>query len=614
MSVTPVSVSTRPEGARPMRRLTFADLLLQDGSVDAASLDAARAFAAERYTSLPHAVLALRLIPPARLYPLLARHYGLRCIQPRQEPPDPRLTDLADVAFCLHHGILPWRQMGGVTIILTPLPEVFDAHRDHLTARLGPVVCALADEEAINAALLGARGPALAARAQNAVPDLYSCRTWSSAAVQNPVMLGVLVLVGAVILWPAVVLAAASVWAALSLLLCMGLKLAAAIAAHRAAPPVPTPPVIARLPVVSVIVALYREANIAERLVLRLSALDYPRDKLEILLAVEERDHLTRDALARAHLPEWMRVVVTPHGKLKTKPRALNHALGLCRGSIVGIFDAEDAPAPDQIRRIVDRFHSAGPDLACLQGILDYYNPRTNWIARCFTIEYATLFRVILPGIQRMGMAIPLGGTTLYVRREVLSKVGAWDAHNVTEDADLGIRLARHGYRTEVIQTVTQEEANCMPVAWVKQRSRWQKGYMMTWIVHMRDPVRLWREIGPRGFIGFQIMFFGALSQAILAPVMWSYWLLALGLPHPVTDGLPGWSVIALVALFLMTEAVNITIGILAIRKTEHRMNPLWVPTLIFYFPLLTLSVYKALWEMVRKPFYWDKTSHGHFG
>ena len=145
--------------------------------------------------------------------------------------------------------------------------------------------------------------------------------------------------------------------------------------------------------------------------------------------------------------------------------------------------------------------------MVCLQGILDYYNPRTNWLARCFTIEYAAWFRAMLPGLARLGFGVPLGGTTLFFRRDKLEELGGWDAHNVTEDADLGLRLARHGYKTELIDTVTQEEANCRALPWVKQRSRWLKGYAMTWAVHMRDPRRLWRELGPRGFIGVQPTF-----------------------------------------------------------------------------------------------------------
>jgi cellulose synthase/poly-beta-1,6-N-acetylglucosamine synthase-like glycosyltransferase len=360
-------------------------------------------------------------------------------------------------------------------------------------------------------------------------------------------------------------------------------------------------------------VALYRESDIAARLIRRLGRLDYPRALLDIVLVVEEGDQMTRLALARADLPPWMRVVIAPVGRVKTKPRALNFGLTQCRGSIIGVYDAEDAPEPDQIRRVVDRFHQRGSEVACLQGVLDYYNPRTNWLARCFTVEYAGWFRVILPGLQRLGLPLPLGGTTLFFRREILEQLGGWDAHNVTEDADLGMRLARHGYRTEVIATTTYEEANCRALPWVKQRSRWIKGYMMTYITHMRQPAALWRDLGPRGFLGFQALFLGSLSQALLLPLLWSFWLLALGLGHPLDALLAPGLITAMVVLFLACEALNIAIGVTGLRRSRQKISPLWVPTLTLYFPLQAFAAYKALWEMLRRPFYWDKTSHGAF-
>jgi len=308
-----------------------------------------------------------------------------------------------------------------------------------------------------------------------------------------------------------------------------------------------------------------------------------------------------------------MRVVVVPDGPLKTKPLALNFALDMCRGSIIGVYDAEDAPEPAQIRKVVDRFYQRGADVACLQGVLDFYNPRTNWLSRCFTMEYATWFRIILPGMQHLGLALPLGGTTLFFRRAVLEELGAWDAHNVTEDADLGIRLARHGYRTELLETVTEEEANCRALPWVKQRSRWLKGYMMTYAVHMRQPRLLWRQLGPKQFAGFQVLFLCTLSQFLLAPVLWSFWVLPLGLPHPLAAALPDAVMFAIMGLFLATEITNLAATYMAMRRTNHKMNPLWILTLHFYFPLGALASYKAAWEMVTKPFYWDKTSHGHF-
>ncbi|MDH2325522.1 glycosyltransferase [Cereibacter sp. SYSU M97828] len=544
---------------------------------------------------------------------VLPRIRGTRRIDALLNPPDPRLIDLVGPALCLREGVLPWRNAGGTSIVAVARPETLDRLRPLLESRLGPVACALCPESQIAAALIATRGAELVRGAETTVPDRLSCRSWNISSAAYWVQLALVALAGCLLLWPIATLGIVAGWAVLALICGMGLKLAAAIAAHRAAPVPPPPPIIARLPTVSVIVALYREADIAPRLVRRLAALDYPRDLLDIVLAVEERDSLTRDALARTTLPDWMRIVVVPRGHLKTKPRALNFALTQCRGSIIGVYDAEDAPAPDQIRRVATEFHRHGPDVGCLQGILDFYNPRTNWIARCFTVEYATLFRVLLPGFRRLGLAIPLGGTTLFIRRSVLEQLGAWDAHNVTEDADLGIRLARAGYRTEMIDTVTHEEANCRPLAWIRQRSRWQKGYMMTWCIHMREPLRLWRDLGTRAFFGFQTMFLLALSQVLLAPVLWSFWALSLGLWHPLADTLPPQTKFVLIGLFLLTEAVNITLGILALRRTRHRLSPLWVPTLILYFPLATLSAYKALREMITAPFFWDKTQHGKF-
>jgi cellulose synthase/poly-beta-1,6-N-acetylglucosamine synthase-like glycosyltransferase len=181
----------------------------------------------------------------------------------------------------------------------------------------------------------------------------------------------------------------------------------------------------------------------------------------------------------------------------------------------------------------------------------------------------------------------------------------------VTEDADLGVRLARAGYRTEMIDTVTLEEANCSPLPWVRQRSRWLKGYAMTWAVHMRRPRQLWRDLGPRGFVGFQTLFLGSLTQFLLAPLMLSFWLLAFGLPHPMSGQIPvlvGWAFLALV---ITSEAVSATLIILSNREAGRRRLLLWLPMLHVYFPLAILAIYKAAWEMIRQPFYWDKTQHG---
>ena len=527
-------------------------------------------------------------------------------------PPDPRLIDAFGAVDCLSLHLLPCRVIGAGTLVATAHPEDFHRHRPRLEAIFGPVLMMLAPRSVIEAALLDTRGAGLARLAESRVAAGDSCRSYRPETLRLPLASLGLIAAVAIILWPAWAVLAVTLVALLSGMAFTGLKMAALFGALRRAPEPPAP-IIARLPIVSLMVALYRESDIAPRLVKRLELLDYPQELLDVLLVVEAEDHMTRDALMQADLPGWMRVVIVPNGSVKTKPRALNFALDHCRGSIVGVYDAEDAPEPDQIRKVVDRFYTRGPDLACLQGRLDFYNPRVNWFSRCFTIEYAAWFRLLLPGIERLGLAVPLGGTTLFFRRAVLESLGRWDAHNVTEDADLGMRIARRGYRTELIATTTFEEANCRPRSWVKQRSRWIKGFMMTWLTHMRDPVLLWKELGPRKFIGFQLLLAGSVLHALLAPVLWTFWLLPLGLPHPVATLLPSGGFAVLLTGFLAVEVSLIAFGIAGLAQTRHRMNPLWVPTMVLYYPLATFAAYKAAWEMLVQPFYWDKTSHGEF-
>lgn len=597
----------------PGRADTLGVALLRDGLVNADELVQALALQARRRGRLTDILLARALIDPPALYDALARHWGTQVIAPRIATPDVRLVDQLGAAHCLRHSLLPLCNSGGVTLIATAQPEDFNRHRDHLIATFGPIAMAISPQTTIEAAILAQRGAHLARVAETRVADHESCRNLGGERVFLPLLLVALALGVLALVWAKGVMWALFVWAVLTLALSMLLKMCAGLAAGLRRPPEPLSPAIVHLPSVSVMVALYRESDIAPRLIRRLSRLEYPKELLDIVLVVEADDHTTRAALAEADLPPWMRMVMVPDGQIKTKPRALNFALDHCRGAIIGVYDAEDAPDPDQINAVVQRFYQRGPDVACLQGVLDFYNPTTNWLSRCFTIEYATWFRLVLPGLERLGLPIPLGGTTLFFRRAALEELGGWDAHNVTEDADLGMRLYRHGYRTELIRTVTAEEANCRALPWVKQRSRWLKGYMMTWATHMRDPLLLLSQLGWWKFAGFQVLFLCTLSQFLLVPVMWSFWLPWFGIAHPLADALPAPAALGLMGLFLLTELVNLAMGIVALHLSGHRLSALWVLTMPVYFPLGALASYKAAYEVLRKPFYWDKTDHGQF-
>jgi cellulose synthase/poly-beta-1,6-N-acetylglucosamine synthase-like glycosyltransferase len=595
------------------RKFAVGASLLRAGVVAPDEMLTALSHQGREAARLPDVLRARGLVVERDLLGVDARNWGIRLVDLDAAHPDPRLIDAVGVSDCLRHSLVPWQKTGDVTVVATSRPEEFRRIRPMLEARLGPVAVGLASSRAILAAIHARRGHLLARAAETRVAAAESCRSWPRLH-QSPRAMAVLVAtLAALLLAPLATGLAALAFTVFSLACIVALKVVATIAALRAPLPGPAPASDASPPVVSIIVALYREADIAPRLVRRLARLDYPEELLDVILAVEAEDHVTLTALAQAELPPWMRVVIVPEGQVKTKPRALNHALEHARGAIVGVYDAEDAPDPDQLKKVVERFQRSGPDVACLQGMLDYYNPRTNWLSRCFTIEYAGWFRLVLPGLARLGLVVPLGGTTLFFRREMLDRLGAWDAHNVTEDADLGIRLARHGYRTELIDTVTHEEANCRPLPWIKQRSRWIKGYMMTWAVHMRQPRLLWRQLGPKGFLGFQVLFLGTIAQFLLAPLMWSFIVLTLGFDHPLRDALPPAAIWAVAGVFFLSEVTNILIGAIGLGRTAHGLSLIWVLTLKIYYPLASLAAYKGLIELATRPFYWDKTTHGLF-
>lgn len=562
---------------------------------------------------LPRLLRSHGLVEDRALALALAEGAGLTRLTPRDGLPDPLLIAALGERTCVSLGCLPWRRIGAAVLVAVTDPAAFAPHGATIAARLGgPLALAVIGEGEFQAALAAVRAAELRRRAEDSVPAAESCRDWDARRLGRA---AAIVASAAVVL--ALTVPVALVLGLLAIMLVLltlatGLRLAAALAALsvRRRPPESRAPTAA-LPVVSILVPLHAEPDIAPRLVARLGVLDYPRDRLDVLLVVEAGDRVTRAALADCRLPGWMRVIVVPPGQPQTKPRALNYALSFARGDLIGVYDAEDAPARDQLHAVVAAFARGGPRLACVQGVLDFYNPTSNWMSRCFTIEYAAWFRLILPGLARLGLVVPLGGTTLFFRRDILEALGGWDAHNVTEDADLGVRLARHGWRTELMSSVTLEEANCRVWPWVKQRSRWLKGYAMTYAVHMRDPRRLWRQLGAWRFFGFQVLFLGTLVQFLFAPVFWSLWLLTLGLEWTPAQALPSWGGLAILGLLLGAEVIGTGINLAALDDPRHRWLRPWVLTLFFYFPLATLAAWKAAWEMLRRPFYWDKTAHG---
>jgi len=366
------------------------------------------------------------------------------------------------------------------------------------------------------------------------------------------------------------------------------------------------------LPVFTVLVPMFREPEVLPILAAALRRLDYPLAKLDIKLVLEAGDHETIDGARGLGLEGVFEIIRVPPSKPQTKPKACNYALNFARGEFLVIFDAEDQPEPDQLKKVVAAFAKASPQTACIQCRLNYFNARENWLTRMFTLDYSLWFDFMLPGLERLGIPIPLGGTSNHFRLDVLRELHAWDPFNVTEDADLGVRLTQKGYRVGVINSTTFEEANCEIGNWIRQRSRWIKGYMQTYLVHMRDPVNLYRSVGPAGFWGFQFFIGGTMLSGILNPVFWSLFVVWLVLGGDVLDPLFPQAVLYM-SLFNLLAGNGLFVYLSLLGPVKRGWLDLapWALTVAAYWALMSVAAYKALWQLVRNPFYWEKTQHG---
>lgn len=376
--------------------------------------------------------------------------------------------------------------------------------------------------------------------------------------------------------------------------------------------PCPEPLSDQALPRYSILVPLFEEAEIVPDLIAALQALDYPKDKLDIQLIVESADPITYAAVFEADLPDTMRVNVVATSDPQTKPHALNHALMSINGDIVVVYDAEDMPDAGQLRR-AEAILATDKRIGCVQACLNVYNPRESFLTRQFTIEYTALFDCLLPTLRRLGFPVPLGGTSNHFPKPVLDELGGWDAHNVTEDADLGICLARAGYHVEILRSTTWEEAPATFAIWLRQRTRWLKGWMQTYAVHMRRPRRLRNELGLRGFVGLQVFMGGVLLSVLVHP--WFYVLAALdiwsGQGFMSTQGGSG-SALWWIAVFNLIAGylAGVALGIGAVSARGWYRLSLSSLAMPIYWILISFAAYRALWQLLRAPFYWEKTAH----
>ena len=597
------------------------DLLVARDVISLPQLDEAVRLAETWDVRLTDAVLARDFTPPEELYRGLAFHFDLPFVDLVREAPDRSLLHADDADFYARHLIMPWRRRGDRMVVATAAPgaDTVLAARQRWGTQIEFVV---ASKFGVVWAVQEAFDPALSRRA---VFDLAERDPEMSA--QNVFTPGQLV-VGFALLTAAM---AGLAIAPFATLIALNIAMSAfylgnfifkgilvSVGGGRATERDASIEIAARalrddeLPVFTVLVPMFREPEMLPRLAQALRALDYPLGKLDIKIVLEAEDAETIQVAQTLGLEGVFEVIRVPPSQPQTKPKACNFALRFARGEYLVVYDAEDRPEPDQLRKVVETFRRSSPNTACLQCRLSYYNVSENWLTRMFTLDYALWFDLVLPGLERLNIPIPLGGTSNHFKIDVLRELHAWDPFNVTEDADLGIRLTQKGYRVGVVDSTTYEEASCKVGQWIKQRSRWIKGYMQTFLVHTRRPLHMLRTIGVLGFLGFVFFIGGTVLSGILNPIFWLLYLVWL-VSASVADDPLFPQILLFLSLFnlLAGNGAFMFLSMVApIRRGWLNLIP-YSLTAFAYWVLISVAAYRALWQLLHRPFYWEKTQHG---
>ncbi len=366
------------------------------------------------------------------------------------------------------------------------------------------------------------------------------------------------------------------------------------------------------LPVYSVLVPMYQEAESIAQIVESLDKMNYPAEKKDVQFLLEEDDEETIAAASLIEMPQGFKVTVVPESFPRTKPKACNIGLELATGEFLVVYDAEDRPDPDQLKKAVIAFRGADSKVVCLQSKLNFYNPRQNILTRWFTAEYSAWFDLSLPGLSSIGAVMPLGGTSNHFVTSVLKEMMGWDAYNVTEDCDLGVRIHRMGYRTRMLDTTTWEEACSSFPFWIKQRTRWLKGYMQTYLVHMRHPIQLFRDLGCFNFMNFQLLIAGIVFSFLINPFFWVLALLWFFLRLEVLVTLFPGAVFAMGALCLFAgNFVFAYTGAIGCYRRGYYDLVKYAVLAPIYWVFMSYSGWRAFIQFFRNPFYWEKTKHG---
>jgi cellulose synthase/poly-beta-1,6-N-acetylglucosamine synthase-like glycosyltransferase len=597
------------------------DLLVGRRVITLPQLDEAVGLAERWNVRLGDALLSCNWMDPRRYYEAYAQNFDLPFVDLIREPPDRKLLRASEIELYASRLTMPWRRNDGRLFIATAEPgaETLLFARGRWGADIEFIVVSKFD---IIITVQTAFAKTLSRRAVLELAE--SDPEMSARTVFTPLQMLVAYAVLSAIL-------AGFAFAPLDTLILLNIAVSifylgnfvfkaimVSVGGGRSANMDETIALEARalraeeLPVFTVLVPMYKEPAMLPLLAQALRDLDYPLGKLDIKIVLEADDTETIAAARTLGLEGVFEIILVPPSEPQTKPKACNFALRFARGEYLVVYDAEDRPDPDQLRKVVATFRRSSPNTACLQCRLSYYNVGENWLTRMFTLDYALWFDQVLPGLERLGIPIPLGGTSNHFRIDVLRELRAWDPFNVTEDADLGIRIGQKGYRVGIVDSTTYEEASCRTGQWLRQRSRWIKGYMQTLLVHTRRPLQLIRNSGFLGFVGFIFFIGGTVLAGLLNPVFWALYLIWLALPATSFDPIFPQSLLFLCLFNLLAGngAFTYLLMLAPIRRGWLQLIPFSF-TLFGYWALISVAAYRALWQLVRDPFFWEKTQHG---
>lgn len=613
----PGALDRAPKGSRRLGgALVAAGLLSED--------ELAWALFAQRRTGsrLGQILLAEGFVSRPDLYRVLAELWDAPYVDVTTTDLDPKLTEGLDPSQLSRELWVPVERLtdGRILVATAEAPDAARARAvEHILG--APVTLAVTTEWDVNYALQRMCGRQLLDDASNGLWRADEDRSARKVLTPPQVLAGLvclLTLAGALLASPT-----DTVVATITLLACgfsasVGFKFAICLAGayHEGVVEVTDAEVAAmgdaELPIYTVLVPCYHEANVVPQLMANLGDLDYPQEKLEILLLLEEDDTETRAAAAAARPPATVTFLTVPSGPPQTKPKACNVGLMFARGEYLVIYDAEDRPEPSQLKRAIAAFRKGGDDLVCIQAALNYFNSTENALTKLFTLEYSFWFDYMLPGLDALRLPIPLGGTSNHFRTDALRRLGGWDPYNVTEDADLGIRAAALGKRVGVVNSTTFEEANNAYGNFVRQRSRWIKGYMQTTLVHLRHPVDLVRTTGWRQALSFALLVAGTPISFLTVPPLYVLTIVFLFVsPAELGHYIPAWVVWLGVANFLVGNALMIYVAMMGVFKRRQHRLVFWALLNPLYWLLHALGAYKALWQLAFRPHYWEKTLHG---